>query len=350
VRLEVDDPTGDWTRAGVFEVAPSTYRIPLPLPDDGLHAVNVYALTDDTGVTIVDGGWALPEARALLEKALGALDRSLGDVRRFLVTHVHRDHYSLAVMLRRELGTPVSLGAGERVNIESLADPAVARGQRLGLLLFRLGAADMLDALKRGAERTPHDPAEWAGPDDWLDDGATLALPDRRLRVVATPGHTRGHVVFADADAGVLFTGDHVLPHITPSIGFEPVPAVLPLGDFLDSLRLVRELPDHRLFPAHGPVRPSVHARVDELLDHHGRRLDEACAAVGGDMVTAYQTAQRMTWTRHHRTFAELDRQNQMLSVMETAAHLDLLVAQGRLGATELDGVRLYRADHSPDA
>ena len=77
--------------------------------------------------------------------------------------------------------------------------------------------------------------------------------------MVATPGHTRGHVVFVDAAAELLFAGDHVLPHITPSIGFEAVPGPLPLGDYMDSLRLVRELPDRRLLPAHGPVSPSVH-------------------------------------------------------------------------------------------
>jgi hypothetical protein len=49
-----------------------------------------------------------------------------------------------------------------------------------------------------------------------------------------------------------------------------------------------------------------------------------------------------MTWTRRRRSFGELDRQNQMLSVMETAAHLDLLVTQGRLGAADVDGVRFY--------
>jgi glyoxylase-like metal-dependent hydrolase (beta-lactamase superfamily II) len=342
VRREVDDPTGDWTRAGVFEVAPGTFRIPLPLPHDGLHAVNIYALIDDTGVTLIDGGWALPEARELLEKALVALDRTLADVRRFLVTHVHRDHYSLAVVLRRELGTAVSLGAGERPNIEILADAGRVRAG-LGRLLLRSGAAPLVETLRSGAERASHDPADWADPDEWLDDGATLALPDRRLTVVATPGHTRGHVVFSDRDGGLLFTGDHVLPHITPSIGYEPQPAALPLGDFLDSLRLVREMPDQRLLPAHGGVRPSVHARVDELLDHHGRRLDEACALVGGDRLTAYQIAQRMTWTRRRRSYADLDPNNQMLAVLETVVHLDLLVAQGRLGATEVDGVRLYR-------
>jgi glyoxylase-like metal-dependent hydrolase (beta-lactamase superfamily II) len=55
-----------------------------------------------------------------------------------------------------------------------------------------------------------------------------------------------------------MFAGDHVLPHITPSIGFEQQPAELPLGAYLDSLKLVRGLPDRRLLPAHGPVTPSV--------------------------------------------------------------------------------------------
>jgi glyoxylase-like metal-dependent hydrolase (beta-lactamase superfamily II) len=159
--------------------------------------------------------------------------------------------------------------------------------------------------------------------------------------VVATPGHTRGHVVFIDRDAQLMFAGDHVLPHITPSIGFEAVAAALPLGDYLDSLRLVRSLPDQRLLPAHGPVGPSVHARVDELLHHHAERLDHACGAVR-DGLTAYAVAGRLTWTRRERPFADLDLFNQMLAVAETAAHLDLLVAQGRLKATDADGVRRY--------
>ena len=58
--------------------------------------------------------------------------------------------------------------------------------------------------------------------------------------MVATPGHTRGHVVFHDTGGGLLFAGDHVLPAITPSIGFEPVLSDDPLGAFLGSLTLMR--------------------------------------------------------------------------------------------------------------
>ena len=60
----------------------------------------------------------------------------------------------------------------------------------------------------------------------------------RELRAVATPGHTQGHTVFADLEQNLLFAGDHVLPRITPSVGFEAVMGELPLGDYLRSLRL----------------------------------------------------------------------------------------------------------------
>ena len=148
--------------------------------------------------------------------------------------------------------------------------------------------------------------------------------------------------MFADARAGLLFAGDHVLPHITPSIGFEADPAASPLRDYLDSLALVRALPDLRLLPAHGPVTESVHARVDELLRHHAVRLDQMASAVATGATTVYETARLVGWTRRLRTLTDLDPFNQLLAVLETAAHLELLVAQGRLRAHEDGGVVRY--------
>jgi glyoxylase-like metal-dependent hydrolase (beta-lactamase superfamily II) len=162
------------------------------------------------------------------------------------------------------------------------------------------------------------------------------------LQVVPTPGHTQGHVVFTDARAGLLFAGDHVLPHITPSIGFEPVSARQPLGDYLESLRVVRALPDMRLLPAHGPVTASAHARIDELLGHHRDRLSSCAEAVAAGAGTAYQVARALRWTRRGRHLDDLDPFNQMLAVTETRAHLELLSAQGRLVVSWDDGVAVY--------
>lgn len=342
-----DDPASDWTEPGVYQVLPGVHRIPLPLPNDGLRAVNVYAIEDDGGLVLIDAGWALAESRDRLKVALGALGCGLGDVRRFLVTHIHRDHYTQAVVLRREFGTRVGLGRGERESLRVSAERTRPLGAQVDTLR-RCGASVVADRLLAGARDGARDTTVWEEPDDWLDDGADVAVGSRTLRAVSTPGHTRGHLVFADRDAGVLFAGDHVLPHITPSIGFEPVPGELPLRDYLGSLRLVRTLPDARLLPAHGPAGGGVHARVDELLAHHDIRLDAAAGTVEGGVdqggVTAYESARTLRWTRRERHFDDLDPFNQMLAVTETAAHLDLLVTQGRLRASTAEGVTTYSA------
>ena len=49
-----------WAAEGAWEVAPGIHRIPLPLPMDGLKAVNVYVIETEQGLTLIDGGWASP--------------------------------------------------------------------------------------------------------------------------------------------------------------------------------------------------------------------------------------------------------------------------------------------------
>ncbi len=340
-----DDPDGDWTAPGVFRCAPGVHRIPLPLPNDGLRAVNVYAVADGDGWTLIDSGWSLAASRELLVAALRELGGGLGDVRRFLVTHVHRDHYTQAVALRREFGMTVALGHHERQALELIND--ADRPDRAAHLarLRRAGAHEL--ARRLGAAMPPvDDRSVWEFPDEWISDGADIEIGvgdgARRLRAVATPGHTRGHLVFADEPADLLFSGDHVLPRITPSIGFEPAPPPSPLADFLTSLELVRSRPDAALLPAHGPVGMRVHERVDELLAHHGKRLDATLAAVAEGRSTAAEVAAVLPWTRRERRLDELDPFNQMLATLETAAHLDVLVQRGAVVGTELAEVAHY--------
>src|SRR5262249_17850401 len=112
VSAEPEASTGHWADPRLFTVAPGVHPVPLPLPTDGLGAVNVYVLEDHDGLVLIDGGWALAESRAALAAALATLGCGLGDVRHFLVTHVHRDHYTQAVELRRIFGSKGSPRAG----------------------------------------------------------------------------------------------------------------------------------------------------------------------------------------------------------------------------------------------
>jgi glyoxylase-like metal-dependent hydrolase (beta-lactamase superfamily II) len=344
-RLVIDQPLNDgatdWTSPGAFEVSPGLYRIPLPLPSDGLRAVNVYALLDHAGVGLIDSGWAIPAARVQLEHALALVGRRLGDVNRILVTHVHRDHYTLGVLLRREFGSRVSLGAGERPSLDNLMKPARER-EMASLDALRLnGAGEIIESIRKQLTTDASRTTAWELPDNWLQPGR-IAVGGRTLDAIATPGHTIGHLVFHDAQSAQLFTGDHVLPTITPSIGFEAAPMANPLRAFMESLAAIRRLPDARLLPAHGPITDSVHARVDELVAHHGARLDATEAAVHAGATTPYEVARVLLWTRRLRSFADLDAFNQMLAVGETAAHLFLLVSQNRCTMTIEDGIRNF--------
>ncbi len=327
-----------WEDPGVFEAAAGVHRIPLPLPGDALKAVNVYAIPDGDKVVLIDGGWAMAQSSELLAAGLATLGYELGDVRDFYVTHHHRDHYTQAVVLRRRFGSTVSLGEGERAALAAIRAsperPNVAR-------MLDAGAASLarqFESWAAGVDRAA-ELADYEDPDRWLADGIELPLATRTLRVVATPGHTRGHVVFHDPEHDTLFAGDHVLPHITPSIGVEMNRPPSPLRDYLASLALVRAMPDARLLPAHGPVTGSVHQRIDELAAHHARRLEITAEALGHGASTGFDVARATPWTRHQRHFDDLDLFNQIMAVNETVAHLIVLVERGLAREQRLDGV-----------
>ena len=319
-----------WTEPGAWPVADGVHRIPLPLPLDGLKAVNVYVLETEHGLTLIDGGWAIEESRTLLEKSLGDAGFRLSDITRFLVTHVHRDHYTQAAVIAREYGAHVSLGLGDKPTLDLMHHAGDVGEDPTVEVLRSAGALKIAQEWRRFTDGKLPDLAMWGYPDTWLEGDHTIEVGTRTIEAVHTPGHTQGHFVFADRPAGLLFAGDHVLPTITPSIGFEPVPVEQPLRDFLGSLAKVRELPDLRLLPAHGPVAPSSHTRVDELLAHHETRLALCLDAIGVRPGTGYDVAGELPWTRHRHALADLDVFNAALACMETKAHLELLVARGQ--------------------
>lgn len=184
----------EWWTPGAHRVADGVHRIPLSLPDDGLRAVNTFVIEDGPGVVLIDPGQYGPLARTELAAGLAELGFDLADVRAGLATHVHRDHYSNAVALRREFGCPVSLGEHEWASLARVrVSTAYGLDDQLRLLALcgAPGLADELDVSKAG-HGLPND--IWEDPDHWLADGDKIELAGRTLRVTHTPGHTGGHV------------------------------------------------------------------------------------------------------------------------------------------------------------
>ena len=193
-RVEDRAGRGQWAEPGAFEVAPGVHRLPLPLPMDGLRAVNVYVIETDDGLVLVDGGWAVEASRKVLESSLHQLGYGLRDIRRFLVTHMHRDHYTQAYVLSRELGIEVSLGLGDKGSMDLMhgvvkieRDPNLSR-------LEAAGAAPLAAAWRKfmPAERPSLD--DYGMPDVWLDDDRTLALGGRTVDGALEAGIDTKHV------------------------------------------------------------------------------------------------------------------------------------------------------------
>lgn len=339
----VVEPDGarPWAERGVYEVVDGVFRIPLPMPGDGLVAVNVYLVQTAAGSVLVDTGQSTEVAWELLVAGLSAVGVGVDTIRAVVVTHAHADHYSNIGRIRSRSGAEVSLHHAESASVSRSAAPDF-RGHEPHLqTLQRAGAGNWTDQLAERPEWRTWNPADFEPPDRWLSDGDVIC---GRLEAVHTPGHTAGHCVFRDSEADVVFTGDHVLPRITPSIGFESVPSRRPLAAYLDSLERVLEFPDATMLPAHGSVGVTVHARATELREHHEGRLAEFRELVRTGARTAQEVAERARWTRRHRTLEQLDLFNRTLAVNETLAHLEVLAMRGDVDmACGSTGVALFR-------
>ncbi len=326
---------------GLEHLTANIVRVSLPLPLPDLKVVNAYAIVGGDGITLIDPGWASQASESVLVDALATLGAGPGDVRRILVTHQHWDHYSLGVRWRDEHGIELMLGREERHSIEAFTSMDGVHPVQVGMLV-EAGAEALAAQIDELDWQSYERGVAFAPPDRWLDDGDVIDFGTSSIVVRATPGHTRGHIVFDDPARGLVFTGDHLLPRITPSIAFERQPEALPLRSYLDSLSLLLDIPDSRMLPAHGSTEHTTHHRAAELIAHHRDRLDVVTGLVAAGSSTSFEVSSKMRWTRHERTIGELDIVHRMAAILEVKAHLDLLAVRGVLTSTLVDGVREF--------
>ncbi len=329
--MAISAASAEWTEPGAFPVADGIHRIPLPLPNDGLRAVNVYAIENGDGIALIDTGWEHPAAVAALEAGLAAIGASVEELNAIIVTHFHADHYALAETLRERSGAPVLFPEEGLPGVRVAKEPQTEQRANAARhrQMARHGAGDLEDPFPQAHGEISR--FRWAIPDRMLREGDVIELADRSLQVISVPGHTQGHLTFYDEARRIFWAADHVLPHITPSIGFEPFPKPLVLQSFLASLEKVRPIPTQLVLPAHGPVFTDLQGRVDELLAHHERRLAQCVEHVEAGHDHARAVAHELLWTKRDTPFSALDSFNRYIAVGETIAHLELLAHDGRI-------------------
>ncbi|MFF5288647.1 MBL fold metallo-hydrolase [Paractinoplanes globisporus] len=327
----------------VEQPRPGVWSIPVPIPDNPMRYTLAYAFADDAGLLLVDPGWDSPDGRRLLAEGLAAAGATPADVAGIVLTHIHPDHHGLTGWLREESGAWVGMHPAEAASLPARAwrgrhpgtDPAWLRGQGV--------PEDEIATMQVRPERMAALLA-MAGPDRPIEDGDRLPLAGRDLRAVWTPGHSPGHLCLHDAEAGILLTGDHLLPRITPNIAVLPTSSGDPLGAYLTSLHRTRAFVADEALPAHEWRFRGVDARAAEIVAHHEKRDAEILRAIDLlDEPTTWHVAAALTWSRGWDGLHGFLRR---MAVAETLAHLWHLAGTGLVAASPGDPTMWLRSSN----
>jgi glyoxylase-like metal-dependent hydrolase (beta-lactamase superfamily II) len=300
------------------------WSVPVPIPDSPLGWTLVYALESPQGLVLIDAGWEHPDAWAALRDGLSTLGLDVTEVRGVVITHYHPDHAGLAGRVREASGAWLAMHHADVAVVRLFHDLVRDGVSRTWELASARRAGAGPGESPRPARRV--DPP--AVPDRELTDGDLVDLPGRKLRVVWTPGHSPGHVCLHLEDGDRIFTGDHVLPRITPHIGLYPydLPDVDPLGDFLGSLERVAGIEAGEVLPAHQYRFHGLSERAEAIIEHHEERLTEITRLLSDRPASLWELAGAMAWRGSWASMSPLARQ---MATGEAAAHLRTLERRG---------------------
>jgi glyoxylase-like metal-dependent hydrolase (beta-lactamase superfamily II) len=312
----------------VEQVRDGLWSIPVPMRGP-LRYVSAYAFAlDGGGLGLIDTGWESDEGWAALTDGLSSIGGAVEDVRGVLVTHLHFDHLGLAERVRQASGAWVAMHPADAAIVGSptYRDPAAFVAAEVDFLVS-LGA-DRDDAVSDvGPAENLTAFTRMAVPDRLLEDGDVADLAGWSLRAVHTPGHTPGHLCFTEERTGLLFSGDHVLPRITPNISTTHGGLVDPLRDYLAALAAVRTNEPDEVLPAHEWRFRGLAERTATIESHHEQRLAELLDAIRANPhTTPWQLAGHLTWSR---PWEQYERRMRIFAVTETDAHLRLLASRG---------------------
>lgn len=315
-------------------------RLPMP---GALNHVNVWLMDGGDHLAAIDAGFPHPQATALWDKALA--NKTLREV---FITHCHPDHLGLSGWLEKTHGVKTFYITPDE---EALArrytdDAAVAASRQThydGFIASGLDSA-LVDAMMQRMSR--YKDAVGALPASGFRNiagGDTVSLAGHDWRVIEGYGHSPQHASLYDAARDIFIAGDQVLPYISPNISLGPRDAAGadPLGGYIESLgRIKTEVPDSALvLPSHGVPFHGLHARIDALVAHHERRLDETLAIVGDhDGATG---AEVMTQLFSGREFGPGD---VFFALGEAMSHVRYLTLRGKIAETRDGAVTRFMA------
>lgn len=325
----------------VVEVAEGVLWIRAPLPM-ALDHVNLYALDDGDGWTLIDTGIATRRGRAALD-ALMAGPLAGRPVRRVIVTHHHPDHVGLAGWLQSAHGAELctSRTAWLFARMLTLDEQDAVAPETAAF--WRAAGMDPSVFEARLAER-PFNYADSVAPMPLgftrLREGAVLCAGGRDWDVRLGQGHAPDQITLWSRDDGLVIGADQFLATITPNIGvYATEPEADPLSEWLESCARFEGVArdDHLVLPGHKLPFTGLPARLEQYRAGHASALDR---------LRDHLAVPRVAGACFVPIFGrEIDGGAYGLALVEAVAHLNHLRAQGAVRRWRgPDGAWLWQA------
>jgi glyoxylase-like metal-dependent hydrolase (beta-lactamase superfamily II) len=330
----------------IQKIAESIYRIQIPLLDDVdslLSFVNIYLIEGSHGWLLIDTGWYSPRTQAVMETALKSLKLGFTDIGTIVVTHSHPDHFGMAGRIKHlSPKTEMLMHPWESALIESRYIKFSEPQEKMSVLLASHGVPTALLNALESAFMPAMEFVTLTLPDHILYSGEIIHTGVYDLEVIWTPGHSSGHICLYEPVNRFLFSGDHILPSISPNISYHILSGDNPLGDYFYALGKLVNLPVVQVHPGHEYPFADLKGRVNAILKHHREREREIHQIIGLRLCTSYEVATRINWEVPHKTWDQFPAMQKRLAITETIAHMEHMRWEGTLKKTITDNHILY--------
>lgn len=325
----------------VTEVASGVLWFRLKLPF-ALNHVNIYLIEDDGGWMVLDTGLATDDCRAGWDAVMGGPLKGQR-LTSMLVTHFHPDHVGLAGWLAARHGLSLSMPQTEYLFHLQARQPGgdmTGEAHRGFYRMHGLGDSETEIVIGRGhgylrmTEMAPATYRRVRHGDNWRIGG-------RGFQLLTGGGHAVEQAMLHQPTDRLLFAADQVIAKISPNVSVHPMePDQDALGTYLQDLKALRGDVGSEVLvlPGHGLPFYGLHARIGELIAHHGQR----CALIGdGCREQPLSVAELVPYlfTR------ALDPHQMGFAFGEVLAHVNYMLGGGTLKLeTDAGGVCRYRA------
>lgn len=314
----------------VITVAPGILWTRMSLPMQ-LDHVNIYALDDGDGWTVIDTGFDNSKTRAAW-LALLAGPLTGHPLKRVIVTHHHPDHIGLAGWLQTEHGaelvTTRTAWLFARMLVLDRHDkpkPETVKYWREAGLSEAVIAARMTEKPFNFADVVAPLPLGFTR----IAEGDTITMGGRRWRVRMGNGHAPEHATFWSLDDDLVLGGDQLLPGISANLGvYATEPDADPVGEWMESCYKMAKFAEdrHLVLPGHKTPFTGLPLRLQQMVDNHIGALDRLQAYLA--------TPKRATECFMPLFKREIEGPAHGMALVEAVAHLNHLLKHQRVRRT----------------